>query len=86
MTPSNLFLIDSTSLGPVLQLDPINSHQDNNRIEFHYIFRIPFNYLDSDFLPLTFHMEDGKRRSQLCYYEHDLFIPHLTQNNQGTSE
>ena len=33
-------------------------------IDFRSLFRIPFNYLDSDVLTLTFHMEDGERRSQ----------------------
>ena len=32
------------------------------RIEFHYLFRIPFNYLDSNVLPFTFHVEDDERR------------------------
>ena len=53
------------------------------RIDFHSIFHIPFNYLDSNVIPFTFHLEDGERRSQSCSDEHDWFSPDLTQNNQG---
>ena len=53
------------------------------QIEFHSIFRITFNYLDSNVIPFTFHVEDGERRSQSCYNEHNCFRPDLKRNTQG---
>ena len=46
--------------------------------EFHSLFCVPFNYLESDALPFTFHLEDGERRSKSCSDEHHWFIPDLT--------
>ena len=51
--------------------------------EFHYLFHIPFNYLDSDIIPFNFHLEDGERCFESCYDEHDWFIPDFTRNNRG---
>ena len=69
MTRSNKFRIDSTSLGPLLRLNPIIFIWIMKRIEFHSLFRIPFIYLYSDILPFTFHMENGEKRSQSCSHE-----------------
>ena len=44
------------------------------QIEFNSLFRIPFNYLGSDVLPLTFHVEDGEIRSQSCSNEYYWFV------------
>ena len=52
-------------------------------IEFHSLFRIPFNYLDSDVLPLTLIAEDGERCFQLCSNGHNWCIPDLAQNTRG---
>ena len=52
------------------------------RIEFLYLFRIPFNYLDSGVLPFAFHVKYVERRHQLCSDEHEWFIPDLTWNTQ----
>ena len=41
-----------------------------------------FNYLDSDVISFTFHMEDDEIRSQLCSDEHDWFSPDLTRNTR----
>ena len=49
----------------------------------HYLFRIPFTYLDSNVLPFTFHVEDGEIRSRSCCDEYDRFSLDLTQNTQG---
>ena len=49
------------------------------RIEFHSLFYITFNYLESDVLLFTFHVEDGERLSQPCSDEHDWFSPDLLQ-------
>ena len=53
------------------------------QISFNPLFRIPFNYLDSDVIPLNFHVEGDEIRTQSCSYEHDLFVPQLTRNNRG---
>ena len=53
------------------------------RTAFHSLFRIPFNYLDSNVLSFTFHLEYGERRPQSCSDEHDWFSPDLTQNTRG---
>ena len=50
------------------------------RIEFHSLFRIPFKYLDSDVLHVTFHLEDDEKHSQSCSDKHHWFRPYLTQN------
>ena len=50
------------------------------RTEFHSIFPIPFNYLGSDVLYFTSHLEDGERRFQPSFYEHDWFSPDLKWN------
>ena len=53
------------------------------RIEIHSLYHIPFKYLDSNVFPFTFHVEDGERRSQSCYDEHDWFGTNLTRNIRG---
>ena len=47
----------------------------------YYLFLL--DHLDSDFLPFTFHLEDGKRCSQPHSVEYDWLGPYLTQNTQG---
>ena len=83
MTQSNFFLIELTSLGSVLRIDPIIFHLDNSTNWFTLSIPYPFNYLDSDVIPFTLNMEDGERRSQWCSDEHDWFSPDLVQNNWG---
>ena len=83
MTQSHYFLLN--------QLHWVQSYNSIQSIsisrfkqnEFHYLFRIPFNYLDYVFLPFTLHLEDGERPSQSCSDENDWFSPDLTQNTQG---
>ena len=50
------------------------------QIEFHSLFFVLFNDLDSDVLPFTFHVEYGERSPQPSTDEHDWFGPDLTQN------
>ena len=83
ITWSNLFLL--------IRLHWVQSYDSNQliyiwrikRIEFQSLFRITFNYIDSDVPTFTFHVEDDEIRSQSCPNEHDWFSPYLTKNTQG---
>ena len=83
MIRSNYFLLTRLHWVQSYNLVQLISILRFKRIGFHSLFRINFNYLASDVLPFTFHLEDGEILSQLCSNEHDWFIPDLIQNTRG---
>ena len=64
MTKSNYFLLNRIHWVQSYGLTQLISIWIFKRTVFHSIFRIPFNYLDSNVIPLISHLEDGKIRSQ----------------------
>ena len=69
----------------------ISSHMNQyNQFQFWYgsiesdsLFLIPLDYSDSDILPFTFHVEDGKRCHQSHSRKYDWLVPDLTKNTRG---
>ena len=64
-------------MGPVLLLESINFHLKDLKNQFQYIFRIPFNYLDSGVFSFTLDVKYSEIRSQSFSNEYDMFIPEL---------